>query len=275
MGLICTLLPRATHLQRVKAAARDSHAILECEDWAALTRACEARPVQAAILDLFADGRAAVDGVRIIKSRFPSVALLAYVSVTAERAHDLFEAARAGIDGLIVADVDDTPRAIQDALERVQSRTLAGVVRRALGPLKQPAARDAVLAAVTRAHDRLTPELLARRLAVPRRLLAKRLRDAGFPPPHRLITWGRLVVAARMLEDAQRTADAVAAALDFPSGSAFRNTCQRYLHATPGEIRSRGGAGYALRVFLREVRSAQPVPRPQTSTRMRAPLLAV
>jgi hypothetical protein len=38
--------------------------------------------------------------------------------------------------------------------------------------------------------------------------------------------------------------------LEFPSGSAFRNTCQRYLKATPQEIRSKGGAGFAANAFL-------------------------
>ena len=50
-----------------------------------------------------------------------------------------------------------------------------------------------------------------------------------------------------MLEDANRSADSAARALDFPSGSAFRNTCQRYLKATPQEIRAAGGDPQAAR----------------------------
>jgi hypothetical protein len=53
-----------------------------------------------------------------------------------------------------------------------------------------------------------------------------------------------------MLEDAQRSADGVAAALRFPSGSAFRNTCQRYLRATPTELRARGGALWVVDQLL-------------------------
>jgi AraC-like DNA-binding protein len=42
----------------------------------------------------------------------------------------------------------------------------------------------------------------------------------------------------------------VAGALDFPSGSAFRNTCQRYLGCTPHQIRQRGGAAWVVQELL-------------------------
>jgi AraC-like DNA-binding protein len=110
--------------------------------------------------------------------------------------------------------------------------------------------RDAVMLSVTRAHERLTPDSLARLIAVSRRLLSKRLEGAQLPPPHQLLTWGRLIVAASMLEDGSRSADGVASALDFPSGSAFRNTCQRYLGCTPHQIRIRGGASWVIQELL-------------------------
>jgi AraC-like DNA-binding protein len=102
----------------------------------------------------------------------------------------------------------------------------------------------------TRAHERLAPEGLARLLALPRRTVSDRLAASGFPAPQQLLAWGRLIVAAHLLEDAHRSADRIAAALDFPSGSAFRNACQRYLAATPSEIRQRGGAAYVIRGML-------------------------
>ena len=55
---------------------------------------------------------------------------------------------------------------------------------------------------------------------------------------------------ASMLEDGSRSADGVAGALDFPSGSAFRNTCQRYLGCTPHQIRLRGGASWVTQELL-------------------------
>ena len=78
-----------------------------------------------------------------------------------------------------------------------------------------------------------------------------------------------------MLEDPHRSANSVATALDFPSGSAFRKTCQRYLHATPENIRARGGASYAVKALLRSVSDLQQIrlipaatKRPATSRRL-------
>jgi AraC-like DNA-binding protein len=253
MGVIVTLLPQPGRLQRLRAAIRDRHTIVTCDDWSSVTRMCETEPVHLTVLDLYADGPANFERVRVLKLRFPRVALVAYVSITQERARDMFDAGRCGLDGLVIADVDDAPATLLMHVEKAEARSVASVLRPAIAGLKATV-RDAVLASVTRAHERLTPEGFARLLAVPRRLLTRRLTEAGFPPPHRLLTWGRLIVAAHMLEDVHRSADGVAQVLDFPSGSAFRNTCQRYLRATPQQLRDRGGAAYVIEVFMREAR---------------------
>jgi AraC-like DNA-binding protein len=250
MGVIVTLLPQPGRLQRLRAAIRDRHTLVTCEDWSAVSRVCETEPVHLAVLDMYADGPANFERVRVLKLRFPRVALIAYVSITTERARDMFDAGRCGLDGLIVADLDDAPAMMLMHVEKAEARSVASVLRPAIAGLK-PTVRDAVLASVTRAHERLTPEAFARLLAVPRRLLTRRLTEAGFPAPHRLLTWGRLIVAAHMLEDVNRSADSVAQVLDFPSGSAFRNTCQRYLHSTPQQIRDQGGARYVIDAFMR------------------------
>jgi AraC-like DNA-binding protein len=252
MSIIATLLPQALHVQRLQAAIRDRHELHECTDWATLARICDREPVRIAVLDLYAGGSPNFEGVRELKQRLPRLTLVAYVTMSPERGHDLFDAGRAGVDGLVIAGEDDAPRSLLALIEKSESKSLAGLVRRSLDGI-DPMVTDAVLLAVTRAHGRLTPAGLARLLAQPRRAVAHRLAGEGFPPPQRLITWGRLIVAAHMLEDEHRSADRVASTLDFPSGSGFRNTCQRYLHATPGQIRSRGGASYVVRMMLREV----------------------
>lgn len=252
MAVIAALVPSVVHLQRLRTALRNRHELVSCADWAALLRACERHPVQIAIVDLFAGSRAAVDRVRRVKQQFPRITLIAYVTYSVDRAHDVFDAARHGLDGLIIADRDDAPLQLLSTVEGAEEGSLAASIRRWIGD-GDPLIRDAMLLAVARAHQRLAPEGLARLLSTPRRTLAHRLHAAGYPSPQRLLTWGRLVVAAHLLEQKHRSADRVAAALHFPSGSAFRNTCQRYLHATPGQIRARGGSTYVLRTLLRQI----------------------
>ena len=256
MGLIAALLPDADRLYRLHAALRGRHSVDACRDWASLRRLCDTRPVYLAVVDLYAGGGAMnLEPIRQLKRQSPRLITVAYVALTADRARDLFDAGRAGIDGLVIADRDDTPISLASILEQAEARGIAGMLRGALLG-RHPAVRDAVLVAVTRAHEQLTTESLARTVATSRRLLTRRLLEAGFPPPQRLLTWGRLIVAAQMLEDLNRSADGVALALRFPSGSAFRNTCQRYLRATPTELRELGGSQYVIARLLGQAERA-------------------
>lgn len=252
MGVIATLLPEERCLLRVVQAVSGQHTVVPCHSWDAVFRACEDEAVHLAAIDLFADGRANFDRVRQLKMRFARITLVAYVSFTPSRARDLFDAGRAGFDGLIIVDQDDTPLQLKSVLGQAEARGVATLLRNRLGGL-HPLTRDAVLVSITRAHLRLTSHRLADILDASRRTLLARLDQDGFPPPQKLITWGRLVVAAQMLEDPNRSADSAARVLEFPSGSAFRNTCQRYLKATPQEIRGNGGAQFVVDEFLRSV----------------------
>ena len=274
MGIVVTLLPDQQRLQRLRAAVRDRHKVIAAASWAELTMACETQPAHVAVLDLYADGAVNFERIRTLQSRFPRLALVAYVTLTPERARDMFDAGRVGMDGLVVADLDDAPATLLAHVDRAEARGAASHVRQAIGSVRQTV-KDAVLASVTRAHERLTPDSLSRLLGTPRRVLARRLADAGFPAPHRLITWGRLVVAGHLLEEPSRSADSVAFALDFPSGSAFRNTCQRYLHATPQQIRARGGAEFVVRALLQQTRPPSGAQRRGTRSAVRLPRVAV
>lgn len=252
MSIVAALLPNPERLRRLHAALRGRHSVAPCEDWGALRRTCDTQPVTIAVFDLYAGGTLGLEHVRQLRRLHPRLITVAYVDASGpERARDLFDAGRAGIDGLALAERDDAPERLAAILEQAEARSVANKLRSALTDV-HPHVRDAVMLCVTRAHERLTPEFLARTLSIGRRALVRRLAEAGFPPPRRLITWGRLIVAGQLLEDPLRSADAVSIALDFPSGSAFRNTCQRYLASTPSQIRARGGADFVIDRMLAE-----------------------
>jgi AraC-like DNA-binding protein len=255
MATLAAMITDPKALERLGAAVHGEHSVVHCASWEALENACKDETVSLAIVDLFAEGKTHFDVIRRLKMRAERLTLVAYVSVSAERARDLFDAGRAGLDGLLIAGQDDTPTAFRAVLERAEARGVAQLIRPRVAQFA-PAVRDAIMVAVTRAHLRLTGQRLAEICNVSKRHLLTALDDAGCPPPQKLITWGRLIVAAQMLEDGQRTADGVARVLDFPSGSAFRNTCQRYVGATPQEIRSKGGANWVANRFLLELHPA-------------------
>lgn len=255
MALIATLLPNPVCAMRLRAALRDRYTLRPCESLAEVLKVCATSAVSTLVVDPYDSRSHAPDfePLRQLKRLYPSVSIVLYVSLPPATAQHVFEMGRLGLDALVVSDHDDAPTHLLARIEQSGARALADAVRRALGDLK-PTARDAILTVVARAHERLSPESLARLLGIRRKLLAERLAEAGFPSPQPLIAWGRLIVAARMLEDEQRSADSVALALEFPSGSAFRNTCQRYLRLAPQQIRARGGAEFVMQAFLAQRR---------------------
>lgn len=249
MATLAAMLTDPQALKRLNTAVQDAHTVIHCNSWDSLETACKDDAVALAIVDLFAEGKAHFDVIRRLKMRAERITIVAYVTVTPNRARDLFDAGRAGLDGLLIAGQDDTPAAFRAVLERAEARGVAQLLRPRLSQFS-PLVRDAVMVAVTRAHLRLTSQRLAEILGTPKRSLLAALSDARCPAPQKLITWGRLIVAAQMLEDPKRTADGVARMLDFPSGSAFRNTSQRYLATTPHEMRDKGGVAWVVERFV-------------------------
>jgi AraC-like DNA-binding protein len=228
----------------------EERTVVACTDWNDLLDTCASRPVRIVFVDLFASGMTTFNRMRVLRRTAPRAALIAYVTLTAERARDIFDSGRAGFDSLVLADVTDSTKELRAAIEVAEGRSVAGMLSRQLSDDVPAVVRDAVMIAVTQAHMRLTTGVLAKRAGVSLRVLVRRLAKAGFPPPHQLLTWGRLILAAQMLEEDDRSANSVAEALEFASGSAFRNACQRYLHATPGQLRELGGAPYVARLLL-------------------------
>lgn len=271
MAVIPALLP-PFHLERLRSATRGCHQVVPCDGWTMLAQLCEQQQARVAVIDIFARD-AGLEPVRLLKRQLPRLAVVAYVSAALDRFKDAFDAGRQDIDEFLIGNQNDAPAELLAAISRAQSDALLDSVRDSLA-ITDPVVRSALLAAVSGAWEGLTPQRLARMLAVPRRTLALRLARSGFPSPRPLLTWGRLIVAAHLMEDRHRSADRVAATLGFPSGSAFRNSCQRYLHATPTQMRTRGGAQYVLRVLLRQLHESRKPVEPAGRT-MRRLALAV
>ena len=249
MSVIVTLISHPGRLARLRSAARDSHTVIACDSWEQIFSTCDGRMVHAAVLDLETAAAPSFDSIRRFKRMNPTIALIGYTTYTPERVHHIFDAGRYGFEELVIADLDDGPAAFSRAIERASARGVAGMVKNNLAPSADPMATDALLTAITRAHERLTPASLARELGVGGRRLSRALSASGYPSAHKLIMWARLIVAAALMDGTRHSTDRIALTLSFPSGSAFRNNCRRYLSAKPSEIRARGGAALVFQLF--------------------------
>ena len=267
MSVLVTLINHPGRLARLRAAARDSHTVIVCDSWEHIFTTCERSLVHAAVLDLEQAVNPSFDSIRRFKRLNPAIALIGYTIYAPDRIHHVFDAGRYGFEALVIADLDDGPSAFARAIERASARGVAGMVKGDLAPAVDPTATDALLTVITRAHERLTPVLLAREMCVSSSRLSRALSVSGYPSAHKLIMWGRLIVAAALMDGTRHSTDRIALTLSFPSGSAFRNNCRRYLGAKPSEIRAGGGAKLVFAMLRDGIASgaAQRTPNPRNT----------
>ena len=187
-----------------------------------------------------ATGAAHVSAIRTLRSRFPSVPVLAYCAALAGSSRLILEAARAGATALLLRDFDDSPHSLREALRHTRRAAIGERVYRELVPHVDASARPFLRYAVDHAADRVDVRHAAADLGVDPATLGNRLNRARAPSPHKFLTWVRLAVAAELLSDPGRSAQQVALELDFPSGAALRNLFDRYVSATTEQIKQHG-----------------------------------
>lgn len=253
MATIVALVPHPDLSRKLRVAVRGLHELYTCGDWASLFRCCQEKLIHVAIIDLPAGGNSRFDPVRRLRSLHPRIILVAHLADSSGRVRDIFDAGRYGFDGLITADRDYSPKVILELIAQAERSGVSNDVARLLDKFPENI-RDAILLSVTRAHEPQSASTVARILGLSTNQLGRMLSAAALPGMTRILTWGRLIVAGYLLEDQSRSADSIARLLSFPSGSAFRNSCRRYVGMSPGEIRAAGGSSAVIRAFASELK---------------------
>ncbi len=184
-----------------------------------------------------------------VRSRWPSVTVVAYSASGAGSSEDILALARAGVHALVVRGVDDERYAFRAALRAAEQACVSRLVYERVRD-HLPAAVAPLVALYLRA-DGEPPSVAAaaEALGVHRKTLVNRLAAVGCPTPRALRTWCRLFVAARLLEEPGRTVESVAMQLDFDTPAGLRNTLKRYTGAGAGAVRAAGGLAHVLARF--------------------------
>jgi AraC-like DNA-binding protein len=235
---------------RGAAAGGVAHALRTTHSWAQLSGLAAAVRVGVAFVDPYHGGALAVAEIRRLRARYPALEVVAYGDFGGRPAGDPFALALLGVRAvvalggrdeaaLLAACLDDAPgwTPLEALIERL-GEVLPGSVHRWLEPvLRSPL------------EPRTVPEL-ARRAGCSARTLRRTLASAGLPSPEQLLAWRRLLHAARLLEDAERSVESVARALDLSSGAALRKTLKAVAGLRPAELAARGGLRLVTARFL-------------------------
>jgi AraC-like DNA-binding protein len=196
--------------------------------------------------------------LRQVRDRLPSVPIAIYCELTADAVREVVPLTKAGADEVIFHAADDHAAALWSRLLVSVSRHAADEALAALHSQLSPAAEPVISYCLTRAEAGISVAEVAEALQVHRKTLVNRMAAAGLPAPACLISWCRLLLAARLLEEPGRAVEQVALKLGFGSGAALRNMLRRYTGLRPSELREHGG----MRCLLERFRQSALRPKP-------------
>lgn len=202
------------------------------------------------------DGSSTLPAVRRVRDEYPSIPVVLYCVFSPAASRDVLDFARAGVSQLVLQDTTDLREPLRDALNSALDQVSARSLLADLEPLVSPAVLPFFKYCLEHARRDLGVESVASALGVTRKTLVDRLNTAHLPSPSAIISWTRLLVAARLLEDPGRSVEQVALLLDFPSGTSLRNMMKRYVGLRSSEVRENGGVRCILHAFKRELMSA-------------------
>lgn len=196
-----------------------------------------------------ARGRPVTDVVRTLRAAFPSMIVVAYCDPREAGPREVLDLARAGIDDLVVGGVEESACAIAEVLRRAGLRRTSSLVLETLSDVVPPPIAPVLEYFLDHASEPPTVDRAAAALAVHRKTLVNRFARAGWPPPSTVLSWARLMAAARMLEARGRTIEHAALQLGFESGNALRNMLRRHAQLRLCDVRRAGGLRCVLDRF--------------------------
>lgn len=249
---LSVVFTRDSEAQRaIRASLTEGHLVAYASSWDRLHYLVRERPATCVILDESAlpTSMGADGSITELRADFPSLAQI-LVARPFTDPYMLFRLGRAGIDNLVLVNLDHLEREIPRAVARAAARGAYALVARIVSPYLPAREMRAIHLAFEGAQLGWSTGDLAERAGWTRPHLSVRLKAVGLPSAGHLLVWTRLLLAAQWLGDPGRTAESISRQLDYSSGAAFRRALRNYVRATPTAIRGAGGLSFVLDRFL-------------------------
>jgi AraC-like DNA-binding protein len=242
---------------RLTAALAEQHELTECRDLEQFWEVVMSTPVEGCVVDIYHPSTPlSLIDLQRLRRRVPPLAIVVYADFE-DRQLDLFELGRLKIDGVILPGTtqEDARRAITGA---IAAAAALGVMAALDGQL-HPLGMECLRWSIEHAEESPTVAQLSEALGLSTAVLTRELRQRRQPAPARLLLWGRLFRAARMLTGSALSVEDVAFRLGYSTASALGRAIQRDIGLAPTELRGPGAIARVLDAFVRrEVRTGGP-----------------
>jgi len=227
--------------------------LLIASSWEELDTFVRRKPVRVVILDPLADGVMNITAVAGLLTRYPSLPLIAYVTLGAPAFNAVAQLSRLGLEDVLLHRFDDAPEKFRERVERVQgnplTRHVIGVLTPSLAQL--PMGLGGAVETMFEQPDRYTSALdLAMDAGVPIVRLYRNLHLANLGSPKRLLIAAKLLRGYSYLRDPGYSVLDVSLKLGYRSTRIFAQHSVSVFGMTPSRVRARLAEPDAIRKVL-------------------------
>jgi len=169
----------------------------------------------------------------------PHVGIVVVCDTTPAAIKQLPHLTRAGADEVVLTSMGSLDEAAA-MVEQICARRREASVWHRLAPRLPQACQEVVQLCFANALHRRSVGELARHLRIDRSTLAARLRSAGLPTAHTILSWSRLIGVVELMESSRMSVEQAALTAGFGSASALRAFTRRLVGVAPRTLAERG-----------------------------------
>ena len=243
--------------ERVFRAGAERFECITVQGWDELLRLLPAAPPTAlVVVDPYAGtpGRSVLSPhLHTLLTRHPSATVLAALEIRPGRFHDLRTLGEWGVSEVIALDRDESSESIARKIRAAQGRLVRSFLAHSVPEFVSGRGRAVLAAAAEIAARGGQGSDLATALHLTDRALLRWCERSHLPPPRRLMSWMRVLLAAELLDYPEETLLGIAHTCGYATDSSLRRAMQELTGATPTELRRSGAFSTTSAAFLDEL----------------------
>jgi AraC-like DNA-binding protein len=241
-------------LAHVKHVFADEPELLVASSWQELESHIRRKPVSAVILDPSADGIMNVSAVAGLLKRYPSLPLIAYVTLNAPAFNAVAQLGRLGLEDVVLQHFDDAPARFRERVEQVQGNALTHSVIEALADRlgQLPRQLSVTIENLFDEPHRYTSALdLAMEAGIAIVSVYRNLDSAKLGSPKRLVVAAKVLRGFGYLRDPGYSVLDVSSKLGYKTARIFSQHWVSVFGVTPARVRTRLADEAAIEAVLR------------------------
>ena len=254
---VAAFLP-ARLLTHVKHVFADDAELFVASSWQELESFIRRKPVSVVILDPSADGIMNVSAVAGLLKRYPSLPLIAYVTLNAPAFNAVAQLGRMGLEDVVLHHFDDVPERFRERVEQVEGNALTHSVIEAISDrLKQLPRQLSVTVEnlFDQPHRYMSALDLGMEAGIAIVSVYRNLDTAQLGSPKRLVIAAKVLRGFGYLRDPGYSVLDVSIKLGFKSARIFSQHWVSVFGVTPARVRTRLTDEEAIESVLRWLRS--------------------